>query len=157
MTQGGRSVRTVGPGAKERMNRIHKIAIGLGLAGSTLAGGALGASLLNGSANAQTTTSTPGASTSTPGATNTAPVDNSNNSSAHEAGETPAHEADETAGKVGRGDHGGNHASNKDPAHEAAESPARAAEEASRDAAIANGSPTTGNTGSAPTTNATSN
>jgi hypothetical protein len=124
------------------MNRIQKIAVGVALTGSTLAGGALGAALLNGSANAQT-------STTAPGATSTAPVDKSNNDAAHEAAETPAHEADETAGKVGGGGHG-DHVSNKDPAHEAAESPARAAEEASRDAAIANGSSTT--TPGSPTT-----
>jgi hypothetical protein len=69
--------------------------------------------------------------TATPG------VDNSNSAPAHEAGESKAQEANETAG-LGHG--GGNHASNKDPAHEASESPARAAEEATRDAAIANGS-----------------
>jgi hypothetical protein len=120
------------------MNRIQKVAIGAALTGSTLLGGALGASLLNGAANAQTTTTSPGATSTAPGAT-TAPVDNSNNDATHEAAETPQHEADETAGKGGHG----HHASNKDPAHEAAESPARAAEEASRDAAIANGSATT--------------
>ncbi|MCU1449695.1 MAG: hypothetical protein JWP02_1865 [Acidimicrobiales bacterium] len=145
MTHGERPARTIGPRAKEYMNRIHKIAVGVALTGSTLAGGALGAALLNGSANAQTTTSTPGA-------TSTAPADKSNNDAAHEAAETPAHEADETAGKAGGGGRGGNHASNKDPAHEAAESPARAAEEASRDAAIANGSSSTTAPGS-PTTN----
>jgi hypothetical protein len=128
------------------MNRIHKIVIGVALTGSAVAGGAVGASLMNGSANAQTSTTTPGAST-------TAPVDKSNNDAAHESAETPAHEADETAGKVGHGDH----ASNRDPAHEAAESPARAAEEASRDAAIANGSPTTGTPGSTTPTTPTNN
>src|SRR5438270_686977 len=102
------------------MNRIHKIVIGVALTGSAVAGGALGASLVNGSANAQTSTTTPGAST-------TAPVDKSNNDPAHEAKETPAREADETAGKVGHGDH----ASNKDPAHEAKESRARARRERS--------------------------
>jgi hypothetical protein len=72
-------------------------------------------------------------------------VDNSNNSAAHEAGESAATEAAETAG---HGHGGGNHVSNKDPAHEATESPARAAEEATRDAAIAKGStPTSTATG----------
>jgi hypothetical protein len=119
------------------MNRINKIVLGVALTGAAVAGGAVGANVVNGSADAQT-------STSTPGATTTVPVDKSNNDASHEASESPTREADETAGKVGRGDH----ASNKDPAHEAAESPQRAAEEASRDAALANGSSTTGNTGS---------
>ena len=135
MTSPARTI--AGPSAKEYMNRIHKIIVGVAVTGSAVAGGALGASLVNGSANAQTSTTTPGAST-------TAPVDKSNNDPAHEAKETPAREADETAGKVGHGDH----ASNKDPAHEAQESPARAAEETKQDAATANGSSTTGNTGS---------
>lgn len=145
MTQ-SRCPAPTGPIAKEHMNRIHKIVIGVALTGSAVAGGAVGASLMNGSANAQTSTTTPGAPT-------TAPVDKSNNDATHEAAETPAHEADETAGKVGHGDH----ASNKDPAHEAAESPARAADEASRDAAIANGSSTSGNTGSTTPTTPTNN
>jgi hypothetical protein len=80
--------------------------------------------------------------TATPG------VDHSNNSAAHEAGESAATETAETAGQ---GHGGGNHMSNKDPAHEATESAARAAEEATRDAAIAN----SGAKGSTPTSTAT--
>lgn len=120
------------------MNRIQKIVIGATMAGSALAGGAIGAALLNGSASAQTSTSTPAANTAP--AANTPAVDNSNKDPAHEAAESPQRAADEAAGRVGGGSDHGNHVSNKDPAHEAAESPARAAEEASRDAAIANGS-----------------
>jgi hypothetical protein len=125
------------------MNRIQKIVIGATMAGSALAGGAIGAALLNGSASAQTSTSTTAPAASTAPAANGAAVDNSNKEPAHEAAESPQRAADEAAGKVGGGREHGNHVSNKDPAHEAAESPARATEEASRDAAIANGSTTT--------------
>ena len=51
------------------MNRIQKIVVGATMTGSALAGGAIGAALLNGSANAQTSTST------TAPAANAAPTD----------------------------------------------------------------------------------
>jgi len=119
------------------MNRIQKIVVGATMTGSALAGGAIGAALLNGSANAQTFTSTTAPAA---GAAPAAPADTRNNDPAHEATESAQREADEAAGRVGSGRDDGDHLSNKDPAHEAAESPARAAEEAARDAAIANGS-----------------
>ena len=119
------------------MNRMQKIAVGAAVTVSTLTGGALGAALLNGSATAQTTTSTPSQS-------GTAPADTSNKDAAHEAAETPQQAADEAAGKRGgRGPHMSNH----DAAHEAAESPERAAQEAKDDAAFANGSTSTSTSG----------
>ncbi|MCU1459760.1 MAG: hypothetical protein JWL73_3852 [Actinomycetia bacterium] len=113
----------------------RKSVLVLGVAGSMLAGGAVGAVVFAaGSSSAATTP------TSTTAVTGTTGVDNSNKDPAHEAGESATRAADEKAGKVGGGPDGH---SNTDPAHEAAESPARAAEEATHDAAVASGSTTT--------------
>ena len=48
------------------MNPIRKAAFGAAMVGCTLAGGAMGAALLNGSAGAQTATTTPTADTTAP-------------------------------------------------------------------------------------------
>jgi ABC-type transport system substrate-binding protein len=55
------------------MNPIRKTVIGAALVGSTLVGGALGASFLGGAANAQTTSTTAAGSTVTAPLTATAP------------------------------------------------------------------------------------
>src|ERR1700738_129614 len=103
------------------MNLPRKLLIGGAMAAATLTGRALGASLLG-----------------------PAGADTSNNTAAHEAGESAQREADETAGKVGGGH------SNTDPAHEAAESPARAAQEAANDAAAGSSSATAPSTSTTP-------
>ena len=121
------------------MNSLRKAVLGSVIVGASLTGGALGSYLLGGSAGAQTPTTTPTSAGATPAPA--AGTDTSNNDATHEATESPQREADETAGKIGGGKHG---PSNTDPAHEAAESPARAAAEAANDAALANGSTSSG-------------
>jgi len=135
------------------LNRTKKVLMAASLSGAVLAGGVVGVTVFGPMAvganspagvpagiPAAVPAEAPAAfvpfavtSTATPG------VDHSNNTPAHEAGESAATEAAETAGQGHGPGGGGNHVSNKDPAHEASESPARAAEEATRDAAIAKG------------------
>ena len=81
------------------MNPIRKGLIAAALVGSTLTGGALGAVLINGTANAASTTA-PAASSSS-GSTATPPNGRftPNEDAAHEASESPAREAQENAGQ----------------------------------------------------------
>ncbi|MEA2567738.1 MAG: hypothetical protein QOD49_2915 [Actinomycetota bacterium] len=146
------------------MKSTKKLVLAAGISGSIVAGGLVGVTLFGPmAAGANSPATVPAGALAlapagvsqgwvpagVPDVTGTATpgVDHSNNSAAHEAGESAATEAAETAGQ---GHGGGNHVSNKDPAHEATESAARAAEEAARDAAIAN----SGVKGSTPTSTA---
>jgi hypothetical protein len=135
------------------LKATKKLVLAAGISGSVIAGGLIGVTLFGPmAAGANSPATVPAEAPAVapaavsegwvpaglPDVTGTATpgVDHSNNSPAHEAGESAATEAAETAGQ---GHGGGNHMSNKDPAHEATESPARAAEEATRDAGIAKG------------------
>jgi hypothetical protein len=119
----------------------YKAAIAAGVVVASMAGGALGASLI-GSAGAQTSDTSP--TTSAPAASGK--VITPNTDPAHEATESPEREAAEQDGTATYGPgpgHGGR--SNTDPTHEANESPERQAQEAAQDAQA--GSGTTSTTG----------
>jgi hypothetical protein len=104
---------------------MRKSVAAAAMAGSLLAGGALGMALFGPtSAIGQTT------STTTPSNGDNGGSFRSNEDPAHEATESPAREADENAGRGGFGRcHHLRGGSNEDPAHERSESPEREAEE----------------------------
>ena len=119
------------------MKTSYKAGLAAAVVAASMAGGALGASLI-GSAGAQTNDTTP---------TTTAPADSGkvttpNTDPAHEATESPEREAAEKNGTATYGHGPGGH-SNTDPTHEAGESAQRQAEEAAQDAQSAT-TPTTG-------------
>ena len=95
----GSWLEAVGPeGRRVPIKPLRKVAIASAMVASTLAGGALGATLVNGSAGAQTTsTTTPAAST--PAASTPSGTFHSNENATHEAGESAAREAQENAGQ----------------------------------------------------------
>src|SRR5438552_2705549 len=103
---------------------MHKTVAAAAMAGSLLAGGALGMALFGPtSAIGQTTTTT------TPGNGGNGGTFRSNEDPTHEATETPGREADENAGRgFGRCHHMGGR-SNEDPSHEGTETPGREADE----------------------------
>jgi hypothetical protein len=110
---------------------IRKALAATGIVATSIAGGALGASLL-GTADAATPSPSPATGNGTaPGAG----TRHSNEDPAHEAGESAEREAAENNGTADYGHHGGmggrmrGGGSNEDPAHEAGESAAREAEE----------------------------
>jgi hypothetical protein len=119
---------------------MRKALAATGIVATSIAGGALGASLL-GTADAATPSPSPSTGSGTAPPAGTA---HSNEDPAHEAGESAEREAAENNGTAGYGHHGGRGGgmrggSNEDPAHEAGESAAREAEE---DAAASGGSST---------------
>jgi len=117
----------------------NKYAIAAVLAGSMLAGGAMGVAVfaphLAGASSNPPATVTQSSSSPTPTPAPSASNGNtfqSNEDPAHEATESPEREAEENSGKAFPGGHGhgfGHGGSNEDPAHEATESPEREAQE----------------------------
>ena len=118
------------------MKTSYKAGIAAAVVAASMAGGALGASLI-GSAGAQTNDTT-----STTAPADSGKVTTPNTDPAHEATESPEREAAEQNGTATYG-HGPRGHSNTDPAHEAGESAQRQAEEAAQDAQ-AGTTPTTG-------------
>ena len=107
------------------MKTSYKAGIAAAVVAASMAGGALGASLI-GSAGAQSNDSTTAPAAS-------GKVSTPNTDPAHEATESPEREAAEQNGTATYGHGPGGH-SNTDPAHEAGESAQRQAEEAAQDA-----------------------
>jgi hypothetical protein len=106
---------------------MRKALAATGIVAISIAGGALGASLL-GTATAATPSPSPATGNGTAPAAGTP---HSNEDPAHETGESAEREAAENNGTAGYGHHGGMRGggSNEDPTHEAGESSAREAEE----------------------------
>jgi hypothetical protein len=114
---------------------LNKYTAAAVVAGSMLAGGALGVAVFAPHLAGASSTPTPAVSQSTPApSASNGSTFQSNEDQAHEANESPQREADENSGKAFRGDHGhgrgfGHGGSNEDPAHEASESKEREAQE----------------------------
>ena len=103
---------------------MRKTVSAAAMAGSLLAGGALGVALFGPtSAIGQTT------STTTPSNPDNRGAFRSNEDATHEAGESAAREADENSGRAGGWCHHRGGGSNEEANHEAGESPEREAEE----------------------------
>ncbi len=83
------------------MTPIRKMAVAAAIVAASFAGGAVGSVLINGSANAASTTapSGPSASTGAPGNATPDGRFHSNEDPAHEKGESAAREAQENAGQ----------------------------------------------------------